>query len=81
MNAIVREAGLQQPTHEELVARARALVPVLRERAMQTESDRRVPDATMAAYHQADILKVLQPARFGGLEMNYLVIKLVWWLL
>ena len=73
MNAIVREAGLQQPTHVEMVARARALVPVLRERAMQTESDRRVPDATMAAYHQADILKVLQPARFGGLEMNYLV--------
>lgn len=73
MNAIVKEANLKHPTHEELVARAKALVPVLRERAMKTEADRRVPDATMAAYHEADILKVLQPARFGGLEMNYLV--------
>lgn len=73
MNAIVRDKTATRPSREALLERARALVPVLRERTVQANLDRRVPDETLAAYHAADILKVLQPARFGGLELDYLL--------
>lgn len=61
------------PDAAELVARAKALVPVLRERAAQAERDRRLPRETLAEIHRAGILKVLQPKKFGGLESDYVV--------
>ena len=55
----------------ELVERARRLVPVLRERARSAEEMRRCPDETIAEFHAAGFLKVLQPARFGGFELGW----------
>lgn len=57
--------------------RARALVPVLAERAAQTERERRVPDATIADFHRSGLFRVLQPARFGGLELDFSVFALI----
>ncbi len=52
----------------ELVARARDLVPMLRERQPETEAARRVPAATFQALLDAELYKTLLPRRFGGFE-------------
>jgi alkylation response protein AidB-like acyl-CoA dehydrogenase len=52
----------------ELVARARALVPSLRERQEQTEADRRVPRSSFDALLDADLFRTLMPRRHGGFE-------------
>ena len=57
-------------THDELVARAHALKPVLAERAAHAEALRRLPDETVADFHEAGFWKMLQPKRFGGLEVH-----------
>ena len=54
-----------------LVDRAREMVPVLRERAAQTERERRLPAETDAAFREAGFYRALQPARYGGLELDY----------
>ena len=54
-----------------LVEQARAMVPVLRERAMQAERDRRVPTETDAEFRAAGFYRALQPARYGGLQLDY----------
>ena len=61
----------RHPTVEELMARARALVPVLQERAAQCEAMRRCPDETIRDYLANDLLRICQPARYGGFEHNY----------
>ncbi len=58
------------PTEDELIARAKALQPILRERAQACEDLRRVPDETMAAFREAGFFKILQPAAYGGYEMR-----------
>lgn len=58
-------------TGEDLLARARALVPLLAERAAATNAARDVPQATIAAFHAAGILRALQPRRFGGLQQPF----------
>jgi 3-hydroxy-9,10-secoandrosta-1,3,5(10)-triene-9,17-dione monooxygenase len=58
------------PTAAELLARAVALQPALAERAAQADELRRVPDATVAAFRDAGFFRMLQPARWGGLELD-----------
>ena len=55
----------------ELKARALALVPVLRERARDTEELRRLPDETVADLHRSGLFRMLQPRRVGGSELPY----------
>ena len=57
---------LTSPTTEELVARAEALIPKLRERALVGEKQRRLPDETIEDFIDSELYKVLQPRRFGG---------------
>lgn len=59
-----------EPTMQELVERARALVPMLRERADQVEQDRKVPKDTIRAFIDAGFFKILQPRAWGGWEMH-----------
>jgi len=54
------------PCREELAARARALVPVLRERALQADRDRGIPRATHEAFVAAGLYKLHLPTRYGG---------------
>ena len=54
-----------------LIDRARALAPVLRERAATAEEMRRISDATHAEFRDAGFYRVFQPARYGGLEARY----------
>jgi 3-hydroxy-9,10-secoandrosta-1,3,5(10)-triene-9,17-dione monooxygenase len=57
-------------SHDELFARARALSPALRERTGEAEELRRIPDRTIAEFHEAGFFRMLQPSRWGGLEVN-----------
>ncbi len=60
------------PDHErELLARARALIPRLAERAPACNAARVVPPETIAAYHAAGIVNILQPRRFGGRQGRF----------
>ncbi|MFF7645323.1 acyl-CoA dehydrogenase family protein [Streptomyces canus] len=53
-------------THEDLVARAAALRPLLREHAAATETGRRVPDPVIDAIADAGLFKLATPRRYGG---------------
>ncbi|WP_176594168.1 flavin-dependent monooxygenase [Sphingobium sp. EM0848] len=53
-----------------LIDRARAMIPTLRERALQCEKDCKVPDETIADFREAGFFKILQPKRYGGFELD-----------
>src|SRR5215472_13142510 len=59
------------PDLAEMKRRAEALLPRLRERAAETETVRRIPDATLADLHAAGLFRMLQPKRVGGSEASY----------
>jgi 3-hydroxy-9,10-secoandrosta-1,3,5(10)-triene-9,17-dione monooxygenase len=61
-----------RPTGAELLARAEALRPQLLERQEEAEKLRRLPEATMREFHDAGILRVIQPAMFGGAEADFI---------
>jgi alkylation response protein AidB-like acyl-CoA dehydrogenase len=54
-----------------LVQRARDMIPVLRDRALQAERERRLPSESDAEFREAGFYRALQPARYGGLELEY----------
>ena len=58
-------------THEEAIRRARALAPQLRQRAQQTEAQRRIASETIEAIVGAGLLRILQPRRWGGFEISH----------
>lgn len=59
------------PTADELVGRARALAPKLRERAVKAERDRNLPRESVEEYIGAGLLHTLQPKRWGGYEHDH----------
>src|ERR1700689_3770026 len=59
------------PTAEELVARARALAPILRERAVRADRDRHIPQASVDEFIEAGLIHTLQPKRWGGYEHDH----------
>jgi len=58
------------PSPESLIARAREMQPVLRERSERCEAERRIPAETIADFHEAGFFRILQPKRWGGYEMD-----------
>lgn len=58
------------PSVEDLVARARALAPVLAERAAATEDNRSMLPETLKDLTDAGLFKVMQARRYGGYEMG-----------
>jgi 3-hydroxy-9,10-secoandrosta-1,3,5(10)-triene-9,17-dione monooxygenase len=54
----------------EVVAAVRELLPVLRERAQEAEDARRVPGESIKGLAQAGFFRLLQPQRYGGLEVH-----------
>jgi len=58
------------PSPEELVERARAMIPVLRERARSCTEGHNVPVETVAEMKRAGFFRILQPKRYGGYEMH-----------
>jgi len=58
------------PTREELVDRARAMKPALRERLRAAREAATLPAATMQDFKDAGFFRILQPKRWGGYEMD-----------
>jgi alkylation response protein AidB-like acyl-CoA dehydrogenase len=54
----------------EIIARATALVPLIREYAEKSSEDRRVVPEVVDAIEKAGLFKLLVPDRLGGLEAN-----------
>lgn len=68
-------AALDKPTPHDtngaaVLARARALVPTLAARIPAANAARNIPTETIDDYHQAGLLRLLQPRRFGGGEAS-----------
>ena len=59
------------PSPDEMLARARALAPVLRTRSAAAEAARRCPPETIADMRAAGIHRIVQPKRFGGYGMEW----------
>ncbi len=55
----------------EMIRRAHALGPALKQRRAQALHDRRLSDATMADLIKSGFFKILQPAKSGGFELPY----------
>ena len=55
----------------DLIERARALVPVLRDRQAEVAGLRRIPDEIVDRLRAADLYRVLLPRRFGGFELGW----------
>jgi resorcinol 4-hydroxylase (FADH2) len=60
-----------KPDVADLLARARAIAEVARERAQQTETERRVGDDMIGRMRQADLFRVMQPRLYGGFEYGF----------
>ncbi|MBR0694824.1 acyl-CoA dehydrogenase family protein [Bradyrhizobium lablabi] len=75
-----RKPGANAPTgpgsdaYAIMVARARALIPALRERASRTEELRRLPPETERDLHDSGLFRILQPTRVGGGELDYVAL-------
>ncbi|HKS88617.1 MAG TPA: flavin-dependent monooxygenase [Stellaceae bacterium] len=55
---------------EDYLGRARALAPLIRERARRTEELRHLPEETFAEFQEAGLFRALQPKRWGGYELD-----------
>ena len=67
------EIRAEPATPAELLARASALVPVLKERAAEAEQLRRLPNASVDALMASGLYRIAVPQRFGGLDADYAV--------
>jgi alkylation response protein AidB-like acyl-CoA dehydrogenase len=61
---------VQAPAKADLVHRASELVPLLREKALWMDENRRLHDDVIEAITSADILKMRVPVRYGGYESD-----------
>ncbi len=59
------------PSREDMLERARALVPALRERAAACDAARMVPPETIEDYRRAGLFRIAMPRRYGGYEMGW----------
>ncbi len=68
------EPGTDDRVYAAMVARARAMIPRLRDRASLTEELRRLPPETERDLHEAGLFRIVQPKRVGGSELDYVAL-------
>jgi alkylation response protein AidB-like acyl-CoA dehydrogenase len=74
MNVTVRKTPSERASDaSDILERARALVPVLRQREAAALAARDVPAETIADFRAAGLLDLLKPRRFGGSEASPVV--------
>jgi alkylation response protein AidB-like acyl-CoA dehydrogenase len=66
--AAVRRLAIPSP--DELVERARAMVPEIRARAEETERNRAISPEIIAKIRDAELLRTCRPREFGGFEYD-----------
>jgi 3-hydroxy-9,10-secoandrosta-1,3,5(10)-triene-9,17-dione monooxygenase len=57
-----------------MIARAKALIPNLRDRASRTEELRRLPPETERDLQDTGLFRIVQPKRVGGSELDYVAL-------
>src|SRR5690349_1452832 len=62
-----RTRGAMDP---DVVARAAALRPNLRQRATETDRLAKLPESTVADLEQARLFEITTPRRYGGLQLD-----------
>lgn len=67
------DGGASVGKRDDLVARARAIVPALKAASDEAEANRRLTDETFAIIKEAGGHRVMQPAMFGGAEEHFSV--------
>ena len=68
---MTRSRSFADVTYDEAMARARALVPALRERADAAEAGREMQKETLEDLHRTGLLRFHQPRRWGGMELAF----------
>jgi alkylation response protein AidB-like acyl-CoA dehydrogenase len=66
-----------RPDAETLIARARELAPMLLEHTEEVDKNRRISDEVFASVREAELLRTIQPAMFGGFEHDWRVVTRV----
>lgn len=64
----------RERAHAAMAAKARLLLPRLRDRAARTEELRHLPPETEKDLHDAGLFRMLQPKRIGGAELDYVAL-------
>ncbi len=72
INATGKSADI--PTEQALFERAQALVPILRERAAETENNGRISDDVAQMLRDAGFYNIVMPVRAGGYGMKHSVL-------
>src|SRR5215469_554241 len=62
------------PSPEELIARARAMTPEVRDLAEETERNRTISPKIIDKIRDAELLRTCRPKEFGGFEYDALVV-------
>ncbi len=57
-------------SRDHLLDRARAMVPLLSERAIDTSESRRIPEKTISDFWEAGLFQLLKPKKFNGPEVR-----------
>jgi len=65
------EAAAQAGKHDGVLARVRALIPGIRDRAAAAEEARTIPRDVVDAFLAAGITRILVPPRFGGYGLDF----------
>jgi 3-hydroxy-9,10-secoandrosta-1,3,5(10)-triene-9,17-dione monooxygenase len=61
---------MSELTPDAVLSAVSELLPTLRERAQETEDLRRIPDDTVKSLQGTGFFRLLQPARYGGIEAS-----------
>src|SRR5262245_21628779 len=61
----------RKPDVPELLSSARTIAEIARERAQETEANRRIADDIIERIQEAGLFRVLQPAAYGGFEYGF----------
>jgi alkylation response protein AidB-like acyl-CoA dehydrogenase len=69
--AIAAARRTARPDPAELLSRARKIAELVRERAQQTEIDRRISDEVIEEMRKAELFRILQPQHYGGFEYDF----------
>ena len=71
MSVGAARSSVANPAVSDLLTRARAIAALARERAQQTEADRRVGDDMIERMRQADLFRIMRPRSYGGFEYGF----------
>ena len=75
MNVVVApRRDFSAVTYDEALARAHALVPALKERAARAEAARGLLPETIVDLDKSGLMRVQQPRRWGGMELDFVAI-------